>query len=130
MIRQPSSIGQLYRWHHDALAGRCPEIHDGIPECGWFKMRRVKGGPWVPVEITCESVTDPDTGELTEPEKLIATVEGQRQEADRLWTYLHPISRDEFTALVTRHRQDGRMAATMVPMNLSDTPQRPPRRHA
>lgn len=128
MIRTPSSFAALHAWHRDAIAGLPVDRHDGIPEAGWFRMRRVKGGPFVPVQIVCERDLDDETGELAAPERLVAIFDGTRCPAWSVWTYVEPISRAEYLALVERARTDERMAATMVPMNLSDTPTRPPRR--
>lgn len=130
MIRTPSSFAALHAWHRDAIAGLPVDRHDGIPEAGWFRMRRVKGGPFVPVQIVCERDLDDETGELAAPERLVAIFDGTRCAAASIWTYVEPISRAEYLALVERARTDERMAATMVPMNLSDTPTRPPRRPA
>lgn len=130
MMRQPSSFAQLHAWHRDAIAGFPVDRHDGIPEAGWYRMRRVKGGPWVAVQIVCERDIDDETGELTAPERLVALFDGERRRADTVWTYVEPISRDEYRALLDRAGRDERMAATMVPMNLKDNPTRPPRRAA
>ena len=130
MIRQPSSFTQLYAWHRDAVAGRPVERHDGIPEAGWYRMKRVKGGPWVAVQIVCERDLDDETGELAAPERLIAIFDGARCDAAAVWTYVQPISHDEYRALVERAGTDDRMAATMVPVDLASTPTRPPRRPA
>ncbi len=68
---------QLYAWHSAVLAGQAPPIHDGLPEAGWYKTRFAKGGPWVAVEIRVEREIDPETFELTEPERLIAIADGE-----------------------------------------------------
>lgn len=130
MIRQPSSFASLYAWWSDAVKGREPERHDGIPECGYYKMRLVRKGPWVAVEIVCERDLDDETGELAAPERLVAVFDGRRCDAERVWTYVQPISRPDYLALLERARTDDRMAATMVPVDLASTPTRPPRRHA
>lgn len=128
MIRQPTSFSDAYAWHRAAVAGNHVGVHDGLPEVGWFKMQRVKNGPFVPVRIFIERETCPDTGELTAPERYVAEVEGLRANPDAIWTYLTPISRADFDALVERHRSDDVMAATMVPLDLSKKPTLPPRR--
>ena len=130
MIRQPSTFARLYAWWSDAIRGREPERHDGIPEAGYYRMKRVKGGPWVAVEIVCQRDVDEETGELTAPERMIAVFDGTRCDAEKVWTYVQAISRDDYLALVERARTDDRMAATMVPVNLATSPTRPPRRHA
>ncbi len=128
MIRRPSTFTQAYAWHRAALRGEPVARHDGIPESGFYRMQRVKGGPFVPVRIWIEAETDPETGELVAPERYRAEAEGLPADAGAIWTYLTPISRADFDALVERHRCDDRMAATLVRLDLSETPTLPPRR--
>lgn len=130
MIRQPSSFASLYAWWSDAVRGRQPERHEGLPEAGYYRMKLVRGGPWVAVEIVCERDLDDDTGELAAPERLVAVFDGRRCDAERVWTYVQPISRPDYLALLERARTDDRMAATLVPVDLASTPTRPPRRPA
>ena len=125
MIRQPSSMARLYEWHRAAMAGDAPPVFDGIPECGWYRTKLIKGGPWVAVEIRVEREIDPDTGELIAPERLIAIADGMRRDAARLWTYLTPISRAEHDALIDRRASIPAMAATMAKLDLSLEPIRP-----
>lgn len=40
-----------YEWYRDALAGKRPAIHDGQPQCGYFKRRNGKDGPWIAAAI-------------------------------------------------------------------------------
>lgn len=122
MIRQPSTIAQLYGWHRAAIAGDAPPIHEGHPECGWYRTRLVKGGPWVPVEIKVERQIDPETGELTGPERLIAIADGMRRNPESLWTFLTPITRDEHAALIERRHSIPAMAATMARIDLTKEP--------
>lgn len=119
MIRQPSPASRLYAWHRSAVAGERPPTHDGLPECGWFKTKLVRGGPYVPVEIRVEREIDPDTGDLTAPERLICICDGRRRNPAALWTFLTPISRDEHRALSSRHTAIPAMAATMVAIDLT-----------
>lgn len=125
MIRQPSSFSQLYAWHRAALAGESPLIHDGLPECGWYRTKLIKGGPWVAVEIKVEREICPDTGELLGPERLVATADGMRRDPARLWTFLEPITRAEYGALLTRREAIPAMAATMAKLDLTQEPIRP-----
>lgn len=122
MIRQPSSAAQLYAWHRAAVAGDAPPVHDGLPECGWFKTKLVRGGPWVPVEIRVEREIDPATGELAAPERLICICENRRRDPARLWTFLTPISRAEHRALTEAPASIPAMAATMVATDLTEIP--------
>lgn len=125
MIRKPSTMRQLYEWHSAALAGLSPPIHDGIPECGWYRTTLVKGGPYVPVEIRVEREIDLGTGELTEPERLVAIVDGDRRDPCGIWTYLTPITRAEHSALIERRAAIPAMAATMAKLDLTEGPIRP-----
>jgi hypothetical protein len=125
MIRQPTPAAALYRWWNDALAGLAPEVHDGLPEAGFYRTRLVKGGPWVAVEIKVIRDIDLDTGELEGPERLVALCDGMRRDAARLWTFLTPISRDEYRALLNRRESIPAMAATLAPLDLSKEPMTP-----
>lgn len=97
MMRKPTPMMRLLAWHRQALAGHAPPVHDGIPECGWYRIRR-NGGHWQPVEIFCVQEVD-ENGELTGPEKIKAEVFMEPADAAAIWTYLEPISRAEFHKL-------------------------------
>jgi hypothetical protein len=125
MIRQPSTMSDLYRWHRSAIAGDELPVHDGIPECGWYRTRLVKGGPWCAVEIRVEREICPDTGELLGPERLIAICDGMRRDPARMWTFITPITRAEHDALIRRREAIPAMAATMARLDLTKEPMRP-----
>lgn len=120
MIRQPTSRLAALRWWRQAIADPSTPRHDGEPQAGFYRMRKVKGGPFLPVEIRIASVTD-DEGELTEPETIEAEVNGWPEDAERIWTYCTPISRAEFMALQERHRTLDVMASDEA-IDLSETP--------
>jgi hypothetical protein len=40
-----------YQWWRDALANKDAPIHADTPQSGFYKMRRGKDGPWLPVAI-------------------------------------------------------------------------------
>lgn len=125
MIRRPSTFSDLYAWHRAAL--RDPDItrHDGFPECGWFKLRMVRGGPWVPARIWCEQVTDPVTGDLIEPERLRAEVDGLDRDPLAIWTYVTPVSKAEFDAITDRLLRIPGLIDTMTPIDLTREAMRP-----
>lgn len=127
MIRQPSTFMRLHQWWKDALAGLAPEQHSDLPECGFYRTRFVKGGPFVPVRIFVLRDIDPDTGELQAPERIMAEANGLRTDPATIWTYLSPITRADYHALVEKHRAEDRMSATHVALDLSATPTLPPR---
>lgn len=98
-MRQPTPLRDQYRWYQAALRGDRPEIHDGEPQAGCFRMRMVKDGPFVPVLIWLEQQIDPETGELTGDEVLRCTVDGHHTDPVQVWTRCRPITVSMFDAL-------------------------------
>ncbi len=117
MIRQPSPMSRLYAWHRAALAGLNPPQHEGLPECGWYQRKMVKGGPWVPVRIFVQRDIDPETCELTGPERLVADVDGTICDPGPHWTHLTPISRGKYHDMLQRRATVPAMAATHAPLD-------------
>lgn len=130
MIRQPTSFAQAYAWHRKALAEgvEAATMHDGEIHAGFYRMRLVRGGPFVPVRIWIEAVTDPKTGELAEPERFRAEIEGievsPQQVADR-WTHMTPISSAEFKQLVDLRLRVPGMIDSRRPLDLTENPVTP-----
>jgi hypothetical protein len=126
MIRQPSSLSALYAWHRAAVAGHNPPRHDGDPKCGFYKRKLVKGGPWVPARIFVDREIDPLTGELLSDERLCIEIEGlDGGDPAEHWTYLTPISREEFKHLTDYRLRDSRMMDTRHAIDLSEIPTPP-----
>ncbi|WP_296763757.1 hypothetical protein [Sediminimonas sp.] len=98
-MRQPTSEHDAQAWWRAALRDPKTPRHDGDPKCGFYRMRKRKGGPWLPVEITLDQDVDFRTGELAADERVVALVEGIPDDAARIWTYLTPITREEFERL-------------------------------
>lgn len=113
-IRQPSSEGRLYSHWRRAVAGYRVEIHEDDPRCGFYRMRRVKGGPWLAVHIYMEQDICPHTGQLENPERLCAIVNGQPTDPLKIWTYCRAISAEEYDALTG-------IRASMPDMSETDT---------
>jgi hypothetical protein len=72
-----------------------------LPLAGHYKMKLVKGGPWVPVRIWCGPSHDPVTGEVLDRSWLWqAQVDGGPFEDafHRAWPYCagHPITDTEY----------------------------------
>lgn len=122
MIRQPSTAAQLFAWWRSAVADPETVRHDGLPECGWFKRRFVKGGPWVPVRIFVRREIDPETGELSCPETLVADVDGKLCDPATHWTHLTAISREEYDALLYRASIIPGMADNRKKLDLAQGP--------
>lgn len=126
-MRKPSTFMQSHGWWLDALAGKEPPRHDGLPECGYYRMRHVKGGPWVPVQVKLSQDIEFDTGELAAPERYIAVYEDWNVDATMIWDRLDPISHIEFIRLKASIGRDERLQASMVKLDLTETPTRPPK---
>lgn len=122
MIRRPTPISRLYAWHAEALRNADLPRHPDLAECGWFKRRMIKGGPWVPVQIVVEREIDPATGDLTGPETLVALIEGRREDPLRHWTHLTPISKAEFQSLQYRQSLIPEMSEPTKPIDLTKEP--------
>ncbi|MCD1619168.1 hypothetical protein K7H20_13945 [Salipiger manganoxidans] len=122
MIRQPTTEAASLAWWRSAVADRRTPRHDGEPQCGYYALRKVRGGPFVPVRIYLEQEIDPETGELTAPELMRADEGGRQFDPTRIWTFLRPISTAEYFALLEGHRTSPVMQATHVSVDLSLTP--------
>jgi hypothetical protein len=76
----------MNEWQHwqDNLAGKKPPIHDGEPQCGFYKRRLIKDGPWVPVAIW-----------HTDANGLVCKVGDQMQDPIDQWTWVagNPVSK-------------------------------------
>lgn len=99
MIRQPTPDDVSLRWWRTAIADPRTYRSDGDPQCGWYRMQRVKKGPWIPVQIFLIQEIDDATGELTEPERMSSLVDGLREDPNRYWTYLKPVLRGEYARI-------------------------------
>ncbi len=120
MIRQPSDPEALYSWWRRSVSGeRVPRIEDE-PQCGFYKRRMVRGGPFVPVAIYLDQEIDPETGELTAPEELRAIENGRPVDPLRAWLYARPISVAEYEALTGVRDHHDFMAATHVAVDLGE----------
>lgn len=68
------------------LAGEKPEIHENEPQCGFYKMRYPKDGPWLPVAIFMHA-----------EKGMICRVGPQERDPVSVWTWCakHPVSKDD-----------------------------------
>ncbi|MGN7869586.1 hypothetical protein [Paracoccus sp. 22332] len=122
MIRRPTTEAEAYRWWRETLAGLRPARHEDDPQCGFYKTRIVRGGPWVGVAVWLEQSIDPETGDLTEPETLAAICNGQPKRPawiHRNWTYFRPITSEDYDALIGVQSRIEEMAATHARLDLA-----------
>lgn len=99
----PTPHAELYRWHTRALEDVdlhfVPEAHPDEVQCGWFKRKLVKGGPFVPARIWMfQPVED---GQLVGDETFQCEVNGSFADAEDQWQWLcrSPITEAEFDYL-------------------------------
>lgn len=110
-MREPTPLYEAYAWHHATLTAEFPEdrppVHEGEPQCGWFKVRLVKGGPWVPARIWIEQEIDPETDELLTDEVICCEVAGKSVDPQEWFPRLavNPITEAEHDARKA-HRDD------------------------
>lgn len=78
-----------YQWWRDALAGVKGEAHDGHPHPGFYRRRKVKGGPWLPVAIWRD-----DLGLV----QCVVGAEFAPEDADDTWLAcaLHPVTEADY----------------------------------
>lgn len=76
----------IWQWWRDALAGKEQTIDGDSPQCGFYKMRESRNGPWLPVMIRMDGET------------LRCRV-ADNSDADpcKIWTWCagNPISKDD-----------------------------------
>lgn len=97
-MRQPTPLHRQLAWWRAALAGEKPAMHDSTPQCGFYRRKLIKGGPYVAARIVLIQVVDDETGELTEPERFFCEVDGRPADAHDQWTWLcgEPIAEDDY----------------------------------
>lgn len=103
-MRQPTSLEDRWSWWERAVSGDEPPIHDDEPHAGFFAVRKFRygewvSGPFVPARIWyAPAEIEPETGELLEPERLLAEINGKPADPWRIWTWLarRPIPENEW----------------------------------
>ena len=76
-------------------------IHEGDPRPGFYKMRRTRGAPWLPVVIWWHAGARDEAGDLIEDEDWRCEIDGERVNPYEYWIWLakRPISEAEFKRL-------------------------------
>ncbi len=106
----PTAKDQLFKWWRGALEDVSlhleVEAHPDEPQCGYFEMRLVKGGPMVPAKIWMVQITDPETGELLADEQLQCEIDGEHRDASEAWSWLcgRPITEARFNYLTATRK--------------------------
>lgn len=97
-MRQPTPDNAARAWYLSWLAGEEPAIHEGQPQPGYYKGRKWRQGPWLPVLIWLDQVCD-ESGELAEPETLRCLFGGEDKDPAEVWTFIRPVTPDEYRDL-------------------------------
>lgn len=97
-MREPISSEAKWAWWEAAIAGQNPPIHEREPQVGYYRMRRwARKQFWLPARIWLEpGEVDPETGELMSDEWLCAEIDGERKNPFVVWTWLQPISLEDY----------------------------------
>lgn len=105
-----------YEYWENALAGKFGPVHDGDPQCGFYRKRLRKAGPFVPVAIFPVSGT------------MSAVVAGKAADAAEIWTYCceHPVPEQWYRDVAERGLPwpdlDETVAETIAPMGHNNGP--------
>lgn len=101
-----------YVYWTNALAGTLGPVHDGDPQCGFYRRRLFKEGPFVPVAIWRG-----DDG-------MIALVDGKSVDASDLWTWVcdKPITEAEYHKVMAGEGWSDEPRAASVPSNMPADP--------
>lgn len=126
-MRQPSTYREAFAWHRACLAGERPPTHEDEVQCGYFRARMVKGGPWVPAKIWLTRVIDIETGELAEDETYHAIIDGETRDPVWVWNWVNgnPITKEQFEELCSLRERMPSMAATHAQFDLAEKAMRP-----
>lgn len=88
------------RWWRDACAGKRPPIRDGEPQPGFYQVKRVKRGPWLPARIWQVEHRN-EEGDLEADVELHCEIAGEKADPYQEWPYLakQPIHKLAFETL-------------------------------
>ena len=101
-----------YAYWTNALAGTLGPVHDGDPQCGFYRRRFAKDAPFVPVAIW--------RGE----DGFIALVDGKSADASDIWTWVcdKPITEAEYHKVMGGEGWSDEPRAAAVPSNMPADP--------
>ncbi|MGL1921954.1 MAG: hypothetical protein OCD03_13100 [Hyphomicrobiales bacterium] len=88
----------LYEHWNLSVNGKRPGVQLDEPKCGFYRSRKVKGGPWLPIAIWMQQEVD-EEGNPIDDEYLVATFAGEQTNPDEIWQWCRPISEAAFNSL-------------------------------
>ena len=88
------NLPQAYSWWRQALLGQFGPIHENDPQAGYYRMRKTKAGPWLPVAIWAED----------EGSKPFCLVDGLERDPFEVWTWVcrYPVPYEIYVAVAER----------------------------
>lgn len=106
------SVHPDYAYWSNALAGTLGPVSDGDPQCGFYRRRLFKDGPFVPVAIWKQD------GEF------VALVDGKAADAADIWTWVcdKPITEVEYRKVIGGEGWSDEPRAATVPSNMPADP--------
>jgi hypothetical protein len=93
-----------YTYYQSALKGVFGPVHENDPQCGYYRMRRGRGGPWIPVAIWREATGSDQNSEISDSGKLVCLVDGVEREPFEVWTWVcrYPVPYETYVAVAER----------------------------
>jgi hypothetical protein len=87
-------MSDSYLWWRQALLGHFGPIHENDPQPGYYRMRKGRGGRWVPAAIW----------EDKDKSCLSCLVDGVERDAFEVWTWVcrYPVSYETYVAVAER----------------------------
>ena len=109
-------MSTTHTYWQNALSGNFGAVHENDPQCGYYRMRKGRGGPWVPVAIWLEdhgSVRQGQNSINSDSGKLVCLVDGVERNAYDIWTWVcrYPIAYETYVAVA----EDGKPWPEEVP---------------
>lgn len=108
-----SNVHPDYAYWTNALAGTLGPVSDGDPQCGFYRRRLFKDGPFVPVAIW-----------RGEDGAFVALVDGKTAYAADIWTWVcdKPITEAEYHKVMAGEGWSDEPRAASVPSNIPADP--------
>ncbi|WP_169194970.1 hypothetical protein [Devosia sp. MC1541] len=107
-----SQVHPDYAYWSNALAGNLGPISDGDPQCGFYRRRLFKDGPFVPVAIWKQDGA------------FVALVDGKSADAADIWTWVcdKPITEAEYRKVTGGGEWSDEPRKATVPSNMPADP--------
>ncbi|MEI6572487.1 MAG: hypothetical protein WCO61_02965 [Alphaproteobacteria bacterium] len=92
---------EAYPWWRQALLGKFGPVHENDPQCGYYRMRQGRGGPWLPVAIWREVAGESEITGISDSGKLVCLVDGKERDAYEIWTWVcrYPVPYETYVAV-------------------------------